>query len=88
MLRITTATSERGTPRVVLAGSLSGPWIAELRDTVARLAPGHPSLEIDLSGVLFATAAAARLLRELRDRGVSFAGEKHLIAELMGVEER
>jgi ABC-type transporter Mla MlaB component len=73
MLRISNVGSEEKLTRLRLDGTLSGPWVEELRRMCeATLAQEHP-LVVDCGGLLFTDAEGAALMRSLRDRSVVLA---------------
>jgi anti-anti-sigma regulatory factor len=76
MLRIT----EIGTDTLRLEGRLTGPWVDELR----RLAAARPGpLQLDLSGLTFADAAGAALLKDLAARGVVIRDSSRFLEQLL-----
>jgi hypothetical protein len=76
MLRIT----EVGTDTLRLEGRLTGPWVDELR----RLSAGRTlGLKLDLSGLTFADAAGAALLRDLAARGVTIRDSSRFLEQLL-----
>jgi len=71
MLRISNVGSEEKVIRLRLDGTLSGPWVEELRHMCEEsLAQGRP-LVVDCGGLFFADAEGAALMRSLCDRDVA-----------------
>lgn len=71
MLRISNVGSEEKVSRLRLDGTLSGPWVEELRRMCEEsLAQGCPQV-VDCGGLFFADAEGAALMRSLRDRNVA-----------------
>ena len=84
MLRITKQDPANGRAAFVLEGRLVGPWVGELRRTVADV---NGPKSIDLAGVTFADADGVAALRALRREGTSLAGASGFLAALMGVDD-
>ena len=77
-------TPAQGRPVLLLEGRLVGPWVAELRRTVAEV-DGPTS--IDLAGVTFADAEGVAALRALRGEGTALVGASGFLAALIGVDD-
>lgn len=75
MLRITKV----GTNALRVEGRLAGPWVEELHRHVAS----GSELELDLSGLTFADAAGAALLRDLAARGVRMRDSSRFLDQLL-----
>ena len=84
MLRITRQSPTNGRPVLVLEGRLVGPWVGELRRTVAELDGGK---SVDLAGVTFADAEGVAALRALRSTGTDLVGASGFLAALIGVDD-
>jgi hypothetical protein len=84
MLRITKQSPTNGNPTLVLEGRLVGPWVGELRRTVAE---GNGPKSIDLAGVTFADAEGVAALRTLRGAGAELVGASGFLAALIGVDD-
>jgi anti-anti-sigma regulatory factor len=70
MLRITPH-EDRGVLRLQVEGQLNGPWVAELETACTKALASESPLELDLSEVRYADHAGARLLADLKGRGVT-----------------
>jgi hypothetical protein len=66
-----------------VAGRLVGPWLTELRREVAAAAARSRRVELDLSGVSYAHAEAARFLRELASGGTRIRKSSSFVDELL-----
>jgi hypothetical protein len=84
MLRITKRTPPNGDPTFVLEGRLVGPWVGELRRTVAEV---EGKTSIDLAGVTFADADGVAALRAFRGAGAELVGASGFLAALIGVDD-
>ena len=84
MLRITKQSPPNGRPVLVLEGRLVGPWVGELRRTVAE---GDGQRSVDLTGVTFADAEGVAALRALRSAGTELVGASGFLAALIGVDD-
>ncbi len=65
-----------------LDGKLVGPWVDEVRATVARV-QAREAVRLNLQGLNFADQNGIALLQELRRSGVELSGCSALIAELL-----
>jgi hypothetical protein len=83
MLRITKQNPPDGRPVLVLEGRLVGPWVGELRRTVAEL----DQKAVDLAGVTYADADGVAALRALRSAGTELVGASGFLAALIGVDD-
>ena len=86
MLRIT----HSGYMQVVavhLHGKLVGPWVEELRQTVARLGR-DAAIRLNLEHLSFADAAGLALLCQLRREGVDLVRVQPLIEGLLASQAR
>lgn len=82
MLRITTETVD-GAPALKVEGSVSGPWVAELRRVVEGAREPAHRLRLDLSAVRYVDAEGVALLHEiLRDQG-ELIRRSTFVAELL-----
>jgi hypothetical protein len=70
MLRISNLGSLEEVTHLRLDGTLSGPWVEELRDMCEAILSEH-SLAVDCGGLSFADPEGAALMRDLRDRDVA-----------------
>jgi ABC-type transporter Mla MlaB component len=66
-----------------LEGKLQGPWVDEAHDAHTVSAAQGSRICLDLSGLTFADAAGAALLRELIRGGAELVGCSSYIAELL-----
>ena len=67
---------------VELDGKLVGPWVDEVRTTVATLRGGR-TVRLDLQHLSFADAAGLKLLCTLRREGILLVGASPLIDGLL-----
>ena len=87
MLRITPV--ETGTTTTLkLEGSLSGPWVDELRRCWTKLAEGARPVEVDLRGVGFSDTDGAMLLRRMERQGSRLVGSSLFLRHLLHTEAR
>jgi ABC-type transporter Mla MlaB component len=85
MLRITTITHAASTLK--LEGTLTEPWLDELRHACAENSGLHRPINFDLSDVTFVDAAGGRLLQELTQTGIArISSSSNYIAELLHLE--
>jgi anti-anti-sigma regulatory factor len=83
MLRIETETHGHHERTIRATGKLAGPWVAELRRSVA-LRDGGQSLVLDLTDVSFVDRDGIEFLRCLRnDTGVMLRCSAFVAAQLM-----
>ena len=82
MLRLTQSKSNGVLSVVQLEGKLLGPWVAELRVLFQGTARAG-DCRLDLSKLLFADAAGAALLQELRREGIEIEACSPFVAELL-----
>jgi len=82
MLRITHSKSNGILSVVKLEGKLLGPWVAELRALFQEPARVG-DCRLDLSELVFADAAGAALLQELRREGIEIEACSPFVAELL-----
>lgn len=85
MLRAHRDVAPDGTTTLQLEGSLSGPWIAEVRHLVREM-EGQP-LRLDLASLVYADREGAELLRELGSRFVVH-GRSPFVAALLARGQR
>jgi hypothetical protein len=71
MLRISNIGSDEKVTRIRLDGTLSGPWVEELRRMCETDLAGERALAIDCGGLFFADGEGAALMRSLCDRDVA-----------------
>jgi hypothetical protein len=73
MLRITLVESSKIAVTLRVEGRITGPWIEELRTACdVHALPDDVQVSLELADISFADHAGISLLRELRNRGVSF----------------
>jgi hypothetical protein len=83
MLRITLVESSASAVTLRVEGSITGPWVEELRTTCdVHTGPDPVDLYLELEDVSFADAAGVAFLRELRDRGVALSHASPFLTEL------
>jgi anti-anti-sigma regulatory factor len=70
MLKIESAKSTDGCPRLTLEGRVIGPWVGEVRDACEQALAAGFGLTLDLSEVVFVDKRGLELLRALGQRGV------------------
>jgi hypothetical protein len=81
MLRITTG-GESQSRRLKLEGSLSGAWVAELKECWRKL--GDPeTLTVDLTDVEYVDNAGRFLLALMQSRGADFVAATPLMTQLV-----
>jgi ABC-type transporter Mla MlaB component len=83
MLRITRMVGNDSVDTLKLEGKLQGPWVLEANDAHALAASEASRTCLDLSGLTFADAEGADLLRELIRSGAHVVGCSSYIAELL-----
>lgn len=83
MLKISTEEAGEGV-KLVLEGSLSGPWVAEVESAWHRTSTGRKSrvVKVDLSGVTFVSEEGKQLLEEICASGVEIASSDLLTRAL------
>ncbi len=69
MLRISHDQVTSKEVRLIVEGSLQGPWVGELERTCDPFVGNGRRLSLDLSQVMFADCGGVALLRRLRQRG-------------------
>jgi hypothetical protein len=84
MLRITKLSRPNGRPVLMLEGRLVGPWVAELRRTVAEV---DGPRAVDLAGVTFADEEGVAALRAIRGAGADLVGASGFLAALIGGDD-
>ena len=72
MLRIESARTPDGRPKLRLEGRVVGPWVIELRRACEQAFTDGAGLALDLSEVTFVDQAGLELLCALGQRGVAF----------------
>ncbi|GMV50697.1 MAG: hypothetical protein NBKEAIPA_02537 [Nitrospirae bacterium] len=88
MLKITSVTTQQA-PRLILEGSVSGPWVAEL-ERVWRtvLQSGATSPVVDLSGITFIAGEGKALLSRMWRDGATLIANgcctRHIVEEITG----
>jgi ABC-type transporter Mla MlaB component len=82
MLRIT-AEVEDGKPTLKLEGSVTGPWVSELRRVVEGSQTRSGRVRLDLSEVRYVDAEGAALLRELMRDHADLSRRSTFVAELL-----
>jgi ABC-type transporter Mla MlaB component len=83
MLRISEMPRSSDRSTLLLEGRLRGPWVEELRRSVAALGPVARVI-LDLQGLEFADAEGVALLRALRAEGAEIASASTFMTSLMG----
>jgi anti-anti-sigma regulatory factor len=70
---------------IKLEGSLSGPWVEELRKawSAGAESPRDPAVTLDLSGVNFVDEAGRDLLMQIRKTGAVLLGVSPFVRELL-----
>jgi anti-anti-sigma regulatory factor len=82
MLKITPhESSSDGHSCFVLAGSIAGPWVGELRRLCEESLAAGSALTLDLSQVSFLDSGGVDLCRSLIDRKVVILGCSRFVAE-------
>jgi anti-anti-sigma regulatory factor len=86
MLKITSETSP-DSARLILEGSLTGPWISELKHEWQAIQPaGAVSLVVDLAGVTFVGEDGKALLKRMWREGAQLVATGccigHLVEEI------
>ncbi len=87
MLRITAEVID-GMPTLKLEGSVTGPWVSELRRAVEGSVARSERVRLDLSEVRYVDAEGAALLRELVRGHVEMSRRSTFVAELLEGESR
>jgi ABC-type transporter Mla MlaB component len=82
MLRITTEVAE-GKPTLKIEGSVTGPWVSELRKAVDSSRVCAERVRLDLSDVRYVDAEGAALLRELLRDHAEIGRRSTFVAELL-----
>lgn len=82
MLRITAEVAD-GIPTLKLEGSVTGPWVSELRRVVEGSRTRSGQVRLDLSEVRYVDAEGAALLRELIRDHVELSRRSTFVAELL-----
>jgi len=82
MLKITVEKSIPDT-LLILEGSLSGLWVAELYQAVIDSGCQPDTIKLDITGIHFADEQGLLLIRELMVWGVSLAAASPFIKELL-----
>jgi ABC-type transporter Mla MlaB component len=82
-MRITRMVGSDSVETLKLEGKLQGPWVDEAHDAYALSAAQASRTSLDLSGLTFADAEGAALLRELIRSGAQVMGCSSYIAELL-----
>ena len=72
MLKISVQATAKGVMTLLLAGQVSGPWVAELERVCNNLLAQGGSLMLDLEEVSFIDREGIRLLRHLQQQHVTF----------------
>jgi ABC-type transporter Mla MlaB component len=70
-------------PTLKLEGTLSGPWVEEVRRACTDPPAAASPLRLDLSAVTFVDAAGVSLLHDLLSRDVEITTCSGFIAELL-----
>lgn len=85
MLRITkTKSINRST--LCLEGKLLEPWVGELLKALGPISR-DPHVTLDLTKLTFVDEPSARLLRDLKARGLRVVGCSAFLAELLQLED-
>jgi ABC-type transporter Mla MlaB component len=71
MLRISEINSAMDGRKLKLDGSLTGPWVQELKQACEPILAEGQAMQIDCRGVSFVDAAGITLLQWLQSRGVT-----------------
>jgi ABC-type transporter Mla MlaB component len=87
MLKITKTAEQDGGLTVKLEGKLLEAWVGEVFDACAEAEGRADPCRLDLSGVTFADAAGAAVLRILIRRGLFVVACSGFLAELLGMEK-
>jgi ABC-type transporter Mla MlaB component len=82
MLRITAEVAD-GMPTLKLEGSVTGPWVSELRRAVEDSMARSERVRLDLSEVRYVDAEGAALLRELMRDHAELSRRSTFVAELL-----
>ena len=85
MLRITPIETDQVTT-LKLEGSLSGPWVDELRRCWTELAEKDVRLEVDLRGLHFLDSRGTDLLLSMERQGSRLFGSSPFIHDLLHIE--
>jgi ABC-type transporter Mla MlaB component len=86
MLRVTPIQTGNSTT-LKLEGSLSGPWVEELRRCWAKLAAEKVAVEVDLSALNFLDAKGTTLLLQMQRQGSRLFGSSPFVHDLLHTEE-
>jgi anti-anti-sigma regulatory factor len=86
MLRITERNLPDGGTLLELHGSLTGPWVLELRNAVERRRILGTRPALDLAGVTFAGSPGVQLLVSLRNGGVPLRRPSPFVRRLLEEE--
>ncbi len=78
MLRIT-----QNNDGLTVEGSITGPWVGELRRAAEECLSLRPETSLDLSGVSFVDAEGATLLRSLIDRRMSIRASSPFVSAVL-----
>jgi ABC-type transporter Mla MlaB component len=81
MLKISEDSMTDETLTLRLAGSVSGPWVSELRRLCEPALSGEARLTLDLADVWFVDAEGVALFRELRGHQVTLQNCSPFVAE-------
>ena len=81
MLKISVQETAKGVTTLLLAGQVSGPWVAELERACDSLLAQGGSLTLDLEEVSFIDREGIRLLRHLQQQYVTFVHCSPFVAE-------
>jgi hypothetical protein len=83
MLKISQAGKAGHSLTLKLEGSVIGPWVGELQLTCEALLNQGRMLNLNLNNVTYADAEGAKLLADLKSRGVTFESCSPFISELL-----
>lgn len=87
MLRITQRNGWDGAPDIVVVeGSISGPWVDELRRVAEAF--GGERFSLDLSRVGYVDPSGLSLLQELVGRSIEIAGSSPYVSALLEKGDR
>ena len=86
MLRVTPLQTGK-TTTLKLEGSLSGPWVEELRRCWAELAAEKVAVEVDLHALNFLDAKGTALLLQMEREGSRLFGSSPFVHDLLRTEE-
>lgn len=88
MLRVSWTHEDERQTRLSVEGRLAEQWIDELHRAVCELLDASRTLTMDLSGLTFADAEGAALLRHLEQRGVRLVGGSAFVTLLIAEGSR